>query len=171
MREIRTQRLYWRPPVASDVDGYMVFVDDYELVKWTATWPYPADRALVVERCVPVDAARGFAGPVFLGDEQIGGIGCLDGELGYFIARAHWGQGYATEIARAVVARAFEEPGLEQVTASVMQGNPGSARVLEKLGFGVSGGSRCTCVAQAPEIDAVDYRLARRDWRQRRGEA
>lgn len=37
MDEFRTKRLRWRQPRASDVDAYMAYVSDYEVVKWTAT--------------------------------------------------------------------------------------------------------------------------------------
>ncbi len=164
MDEIRTRRLCWREPRPSDVDGYMSFVSDYEVVKWTSSWPHPADREFVASRCVSVDPAKGFAGPVFLGDEQIGGIGMMNGELGYFIARKHWGQGYATEMARAVIARAFQRYDHDQIKASVIVGNPGSGRVLEKLGFTETGPMRCTSVAQGGEFDSVGYRLTRADW-------
>ena len=83
MDEYRTKRLRWRQPRASDVDAYMAFVSDYEVVKWTATWPHPAEREFVASRCVPVAPELGFAGPVFLGDEMIGGIGVIEGELGF----------------------------------------------------------------------------------------
>ncbi|MGR3290925.1 MAG: GNAT family N-acetyltransferase, partial [Paracoccaceae bacterium] len=164
MDSIRTERLFWRPPLASDIDGYMAFVSDYEVVKWTSSWPHPADREFVARRCVPLAPGKGFAGPVFLGDEQIGGIGLVEGELGYFIARRHWGRGYATEIARAIISRAFARFGRDQITASVIVGNPGSARVLQKLGFRQTRPSRCGSVAQGGEFDAVDYRLSRNAW-------
>ncbi len=164
MDEIRTKRLRWRLPVASDVDGYMAFVSDYEVVKWTASWPHPADRDFVVSRCVPVDRERGFAGPVFLGDVQIGGIGIMGGELGYFFAREHWGKGYATEMAAAIITRAFKNPDLGEITASVILGNGGSVAVLKKLGFQQTGMSRCPCIAQGGEYDALDYILTRERW-------
>ncbi|MEO7277347.1 MAG: GNAT family N-acetyltransferase [Sphingomicrobium sp.] len=55
-------------------------------------------------------------------------------EMRYWIARAHWGRGLATEACGALVemARALRLPTLE---GSHFIDNPGSARVLEKLGF------------------------------------
>jgi len=164
MDDIRTERLRWRSPRASDVDGYMGFVTDYEVVKWTSSWPYPADRDFVASRCVPVDAARGFAGPVFLGNQQIGGIGVIDAELGYFFARPHWGRGYASEIGRAVLARAFHRYDHDQITACVIRGNPASGRVLEKLGFERTGRSRCGSVAQGGTFDNDTFALNRATW-------
>jgi [ribosomal protein S5]-alanine N-acetyltransferase len=56
-------------------------------------------------------------------------------ELGYRLARGHWGQGYATELSRALVDHAFERVGLEQLVAIADVRNGASGRVLEKVGF------------------------------------
>ncbi len=56
-------------------------------------------------------------------------------ELGYWLGRPHWGRGYASEGAAAVLAFAFNEFGLERVYAHCMVRNPASARVLARLGL------------------------------------
>ena len=56
-------------------------------------------------------------------------------EVGYTLARARWGRGYATEAARACLDVAFGTLGLDSVTAVADAANPASAHVLEKLGF------------------------------------
>ncbi|KAK3149090.1 hypothetical protein QOZ80_3AG0212830 [Eleusine coracana subsp. coracana] len=57
-------------------------------------------------------------------------------ELGYVLARAHWGKGVATAAVKRTVATVFGEvPGLERVEALVNVANPSSQRVLEKAGF------------------------------------
>ena len=55
--------------------------------------------------------------------------------LGYRLRRSAWGQGYATEGARALVARAFAELGVSRIVATTMAVNSGSRRVLEKAGL------------------------------------
>lgn len=164
MHEIRTERLTMRDAVPGDLDGYMAFVSDYEVIKWTSSWPYPADREFTLSRCRQVPPELGFAGPVFLGGEQIGGMGCVDGELGYFFAQAHWRQGYATEMARAVIARAFATMDWNQITAGVFDGNPGSVRVLQKLGFKETGRGKLFSKAQGKELHGPDFALTRADW-------
>ena len=64
-----------------------------------------------------------------------------DVELGYWIARAHWGQGYATEAARAVLSQA-RALGHKQLVASHFVDNPASGRVLRKVGFCPTGKRR-----------------------------
>ena len=56
-------------------------------------------------------------------------------DLAYALLAAFEGRGYATEAAAAVLAHARDELGLERVAAVVQPDNPGSIRVLEKLGF------------------------------------
>lgn len=59
--------------------------------------------------------------------------GVLD--LGYMLGPAWWGRGYATELALALAARAFEELRAERVISTVDVNNRASIRVLEKVGM------------------------------------
>jgi len=56
-------------------------------------------------------------------------------ELGYRYAREHWGKGYATEAARAMLGRGFDDLGLRRIVAIVDVRNAASERVLQKLGM------------------------------------
>jgi len=56
-------------------------------------------------------------------------------EVGWRLARSAWGQGYAPEGARAVLASAFDELGLDQVVSFTSVGNAKSRRVMEKIGM------------------------------------
>lgn len=74
-------------------------------------------------------------------DEVIGrcGISFLDGtpeaEIGYILARAYWGRGYATEAANASLRYGFEQLGLERIVAVTRPDHLVSQRVLRKLGL------------------------------------
>jgi RimJ/RimL family protein N-acetyltransferase len=59
-------------------------------------------------------------------------------ELGYTLARAAWGRGYATEAGELCLAEA-RELGLPELVGVVDVRNPASIRVLEKLGFSPAG--------------------------------
>jgi [ribosomal protein S5]-alanine N-acetyltransferase len=72
----------------------------------------------------------------------IGDMGLKEGpdasgtvDIGYSIVPQYWNHGYATEMAKALVAWAFEQPGIQKVTADCDKENIGSIRVLEKLGM------------------------------------
>jgi ribosomal-protein-alanine N-acetyltransferase len=56
-------------------------------------------------------------------------------EVGYHIIKAHWGNGYATEIARGAACYGFEQLGLEEIYGVVVPANIASRRVLEKAGL------------------------------------
>jgi RimJ/RimL family protein N-acetyltransferase len=56
-------------------------------------------------------------------------------EVGWRIARAHWGKGYATEGARAALRAGFEELGLDAIVSMTVPANLRSRRVMEKLGM------------------------------------
>ena len=81
-----------------------------------------------------------------------------DVEVGYFLKRSAWGNGYATEACRRIVRFAFEDSPLDEVVATFDPGNTASQRVLEKSGFVHHGTRRCY------GDDGVDYRISRADW-------
>ncbi len=56
-------------------------------------------------------------------------------EIGWRLARAHWGQGYATEAARAALAHAFGPLDLPEVVSFTVPGNLPSRRVMERIGM------------------------------------
>ncbi len=58
-----------------------------------------------------------------------------DWEFVYFLSQDSWGKGYATEIARRVIAYGFEELNLPKVFATVDDVHSASIRVLEKAGM------------------------------------
>ena len=56
-------------------------------------------------------------------------------EIGWRLARAHWGQGYATEAAHAALAHAFGPLDLPEVVRFAVPGNLASRRVMERIGM------------------------------------
>ncbi|HXP64512.1 MAG TPA: GNAT family protein [Steroidobacteraceae bacterium] len=56
-------------------------------------------------------------------------------DLGYMLAAAQWGRGYATEIALKLVDAAFDELHAQRVISTVDVNNAASIRVLEKVGM------------------------------------
>ncbi|MEZ5912111.1 MAG: GNAT family N-acetyltransferase [Paracoccaceae bacterium] len=161
MDKLRTERLFWRPPGPEDIDAYQALVSDYEVVRWTASWPFPAEREFTASRSKPIDPERGFIGLVHEGDRLIGSAGVTDQVLGYMFCRDAWGRGYATEMARALLAQAFARYDWPVITAGVWHGNPASERVLAKLGFVRSGRSDGFCRAENRERTGDAFTLTR----------
>ncbi len=60
-------------------------------------------------------------------------------ELGYHLAHAAWGRGYATEATRAVISHGFSALALPAVSAVVAVDNHASHRVAARLGLGATG--------------------------------
>ena len=56
-------------------------------------------------------------------------------ELGYWLGKPFWGNGYVPEAAEALLHRAFEQLGMTTVWCGYYDGNEKSRRVQEKLGF------------------------------------
>jgi RimJ/RimL family protein N-acetyltransferase len=75
----------------------------------------------------------------------VGGIGFgrkpgdLEPEFGYWIAKAWWGRGIATEAGRALIDNARDTLRLRRLDAGHFVDNPASGRVLQKLGFRPTG--------------------------------
>jgi len=84
--------------------------------------------------------------------------------LGYCLDDAAWGEGYATEAARALLQWAFDTLDLNRVQAETDTRNVASARVLEKLGFVREGTLREDCVVNGEVSDSWVYGLLKRQW-------
>ena len=165
MFELRTERLTFRPGVASDVEAIHAIVSNWEVVKNLGSWPYPADLAYTINRIVGrLDIDKGIAGTVRAGDEIIGGMGIVEGDLGYAFGPSAWGKGYATEISRRLVSYVMHCYDWPQLTAEAYSDNPASARVLEKIGFEEIGIALVPCAARGGEVDARKFVLTRERW-------
>jgi RimJ/RimL family protein N-acetyltransferase len=90
-------------------------------------------------------------------------------EIGWRLARAHWGRGYATEAARAALAAGFERIGLDAIVSFTALGNAPSRRVMERIGMADTG--RDFEHPGVPEGHPLRmhclYAIAREDWRRR----
>jgi RimJ/RimL family protein N-acetyltransferase len=142
----RTDRLLLRPGWAEDASALVTAIGDEAVVRNLSRvpWPYgPAEAEAWLGK--PQDERR----PRLLiftrtsEPQLVGGIGIMDlddgpveqAELGYWVARSHWGLGIATEAARAVLDMAFHGLRLSRIEAGHFPDNTASARVLAKLGF------------------------------------
>ena len=166
MTEIEAERLVLRPVDRATArallegrtpDGLLV-ADDY-----------PSQFSLEVMDLVAgtrADEVRQF-GPFFLVRKSdgvvIGEIGsALDestasAQVGYSVVRSCWGQGYATEALRALVAELLGGVGVRRVFAETMVDHQASRRVMEKAGMRQCGRRRAEEGGQT--FDLVAYEL------------
>lgn len=163
----RTPRLLLRPAWAEDADALFRAIGDERIVRnlATAPWPYlPEHAAQWAAACRPTHRPASL---IFLctgaAPELIGGIGIHDTpdgavELGYWIARNHWGRGYATEAGRAVLAFARDALRLPRLIAGHFLDNPSSGSVLRKLGFQPTGGIAARpCLARGEDAPMAEF--------------
>ncbi len=79
-------------------------------------------------------------------------------EVGYFLKRAAWGKGYATEVCKRLLAFAFEETPLVDIVACIDDANEDSRHVLRKCGLHEEGRRR----AYGEQIPC--FRITRERW-------
>ncbi len=91
-------------------------------------------------------------------------------ELGYRLRKAAWGQGYATEGSRALIAKAFRELGARRVRAETMTVNRASRRVMEKSGLTLVRTFHQEWPDPIPgdEHGDVEYAITREEWERQR---
>ncbi len=144
MPSLETERLLLRPPDFCDVPAVASLIGGWDVAKNLANVPHPyreSDAREFVSRTQMMSASgESFcfailrkADDVFMG---CSGLNLKDGrfELGYWLGKPYWGQGYATEAAKKVVSFAFRDLKATSLLAGWFHDNPASGRVLEKLG-------------------------------------
>lgn len=138
----RTQRLLLRPGWPEDWQALFAAINDEGIVCNLARAPWPYTPQVAQEFAAkpqdPLYPNFFLTLPTDSGSKLIGccGLAGSDGvaELGYWIAREHWGRGFATEAARAVIDIA-QALGHRRISCGHFVDNPASKRVIEKLGF------------------------------------
>jgi len=160
---LRTERLTLRPPRANDAKVVSAALNNYNVSRWLSVVPFPytiEDANWFIAEC---NEGNFNSWHIWAGDRFIGTIGLDDG-LGYWLAEDAWGQGYATEAAKAVIDYHFlSGKGDDQETCYFL-GNEGSRKVLEKVGFLPTEIARQNCVAQGKDVDAQLMVLTRERW-------
>jgi ribosomal-protein-alanine N-acetyltransferase len=142
---LRGKRCRLRPYATGDVSELARLANDKLVTRWmTATFKYPYTVAdaeewiAKVTREEPVntfviEANGAFAGSVAILPHDGEGLGVA--EFGYWLGRAFWGRGIATEAARLLADYALTIRGLRRLESRVWEPNHASIRVLEKAGF------------------------------------
>ena len=82
-------------------------------------------------------------------------------EIGWRLARAFWGQGYATEAAHAAIQAGFRDLGLKEIVAETAEANLPSRRVMSRLGMHHDHTEKFRHPAYAPDSPLGEYVLYR----------
>jgi [ribosomal protein S5]-alanine N-acetyltransferase len=87
-----------------------------------------------------------------------------EADIGYELNPAYWGQGYASEAARAIAAFGFDELRLHRIWSWCIADNVGSARVLEKLGMRQEGRLRENEFFKGRWWDTLMFAILEQEW-------
>lgn len=150
---LTTERLTLRQLQQSDAADVLVFRGDWEVQKYNGRvfQNVKEVQTLIEELHDEFRALTGVSWAVTLTDD--GAVLGLFGlhhwskyhrraEVGYDLARTHWGKGIASEALRAIIQFGFERMSLHRIYASTIADNHRSVRLLERLGFQREGTKR-----------------------------
>lgn len=178
---IETERLLLRRFSPSDVPTLVNLAGAKEIAATTARIPHPytdqdAFDWLQVQARMHAHGTGVPMGVILKGENTLIGAVGLElasddqpfakhrGELGYWIGVSYWGNGYATEAARAMIAYGFESLGLSRIYAQHMSSNPASGRILTKLGMTNEGMLRQHHKRFGSMHDMHQYGILRDEW-------
>lgn len=82
-------------------------------------------------------------------------------EVGYYIARPHWGKGIATKALKEISKYAFNKLRLKKIWGGIISNNPASGRVFEKAGFKLEGKQEKQVFQNNRYYDELSYGLLR----------
>jgi RimJ/RimL family protein N-acetyltransferase len=133
-----------------------------DFVRRTRVWAQERPRTRY-DFAIVLKAAERLIGGCFLLDIE---PHLRQAEMGYQLARDVWGQGYATEAARALLDFALSEAGLHRVWARCDTDNVASWRVMEKLGMRREGHLRECDWREGAWRDCFLYAVLEREWRE-----
>jgi len=148
-RFIETPRLALRAPHLSDAEGmFASYTQDADVARYMVWQPHASAEATrdFIAGCVAQWNA-GSPYPYIITLKSSGRlIGMLEARpsahivnIGYVLARQHWGQGLMVEAIQAFTALSLRLPGVFRVEATCDVDNRPSARALEKSGFLLEG--------------------------------
>jgi ribosomal-protein-alanine N-acetyltransferase len=172
-----TGRLVLRRPVAQDADALFAIHSHPETMRYWSRRPLTTrDEAVaMVDQMVSgwVDGSWLSWAIALAGNPRVIGVctlfhfspQCARAEVGYILAREHWGKGLMREALESLIARAFGPGELRRLEADADPRNAGSLRILTRLGFVREGTLRKRWDVEGEISDTAFYGLLAEDWR------
>ena len=169
---IETERLCLRPLNESDIPELVSLIGARQVAATTLRIPHPYEEKHAREFLVSIAQKGELRLAITLRSDGrlCGGVGLnpdpehRHAELGYWIGVPCWGNGYATEAARAVVRYGFETLSLNRIFAHHFIHNPASGKVLKKIGMKYEGRMRQHVLKWGAFVDLELYAILREDW-------
>jgi ribosomal-protein-alanine N-acetyltransferase len=173
---ITTERLTLRWFTQADAEGLFAIFSDPGVVRYWSS-PEWADigyaRKMIDETIAAYASGEGvrLAAVLTATGELVGQVNlhhmfhsnrrC---EVGYALARAHWGKGYAIEAMQAALDYAFGPLNLNRIEADIDPRNDASEKVLRRLGFREEGFMRERWIVKGEVCDTTYFGLLKSDW-------
>ncbi|MAG34881.1 MAG: GNAT family N-acetyltransferase [Dehalococcoidia bacterium] len=173
---LETARLVLRLFSLADAPDVQRLAGERDVASTTLNIPHPYEdgvaEAWIGSHQVGHEQGKSVTFAIVLGADRtlIGAIGLHleqrhdSAELGYWIGKPFWNQGYCTEAAQAVVDYAFAVLQLNRVHASYVTRNPASGRVMEKVGMTHEGCLRQHVKKWGVFEDLGMYGIVRSEW-------
>jgi len=169
---LRTDRLLLRAFSRTDIPALVPLIGAREVAATTLRIPHPYDASHAEILFATIESGNEIRWAITLSRDGtlVGGIGLRverdhnRAELGYWIGVPHWGNGYATEAARAVLQYGFDTLGLQRIYASHFSNNPASSAVLRKIGMQHEGTFRKHIFKWSQYLDLETYAVLKVDY-------
>lgn len=174
---LESERLILRAFCLYDVNIYFKLISEPKVLQGT-DMPHPMDVSAIREWILSHSEYWKQRKDLFLlltnkkNREILGSISLFTyevhqkAEMGYWIAAAHWGKGYATEGCKTMLDYAFNTLNLHRMEANHLARNPQSGRVLEKVGFKYEGLHPDAYLKDGTFEDLMFYGLLKKDFQE-----
>jgi len=173
---LETPRLLLREFTLNDAEDVYRLVNDRDIASNTRNIPYPYTREMAEEWILQQKKGYEngkevtFAITHSLERYLIGAISLMlsprdeCAEMGYWIGKPYWNNGYGTEAAKAVLKYGFEALQLNRIYAVHLERNPASGRILQKIGMKYEGYLRQHIKKWGVFEDIVQYGILKREF-------
>jgi len=178
-RPLDSARLILRAPRTNDTERIVTLLAESDVARHLAHVPHPysdSDADRFIAACEKERAVG--EGVTMILEERVSGllIGCIGApfapgtaEIGYWLGKPYWGQGYATEAVLRLLRILFTDCGRGLVWASPEPANPASRRVLEKAGLMFERREVRPFPARGEEREVVVLSIDRERWEAEHG--
>jgi ribosomal-protein-alanine N-acetyltransferase len=172
---IETRRLILRPFTLDDAPVVQQLAGDYDIAANVRMIPHPYPDHMA-EDWIDSHQDKLEHGEIHLaitlraGGTLVGSIGLIvnrddeNAELGYWIGKPYWNNGYCTEAAQALVQYGFDKLKVHRIHSFYMTKNPASGSVMQKLGMKYEGTLR-KCIKKWDVFEDVNvYSILRSEY-------
>ncbi|MDQ0178154.1 GNAT family N-acetyltransferase [Bacillus chungangensis] len=176
MNMLQTERLTLRPPTSDDAESIEALASDVDIAKTTLNipHPYPKGSAKTFVSTV-LEAEKAGKLVIYAIEKKTDGalIGMINlniqsshkrGELAYWIGKPYWGKGYGTEAAETLIKYGFEKLHLNKIFAASFTNNPGSWKIMEKIGMKYEGTLRQHVMKWGSYVDLAYYGILKEEY-------